>query len=64
MDADEVYKALTDRQNRHEDKCDQRQAALHAKMDHLEKVVYIGIGLMVAISAIAEAGLLQGIFGR
>ena len=45
MDAEDV----ADAQRRHEDKCDERQVRIHKKIDDLERLVYIGVGLIVAL---------------
>ena len=58
--ASEVYKVLykqhSDLERRHSDhekKCDARQLDMHKKLDHVEKVVYIGVGVMLVIDTIA-----------
>ena len=67
MDADEVDQILADRQKIHEEKCDARQATLHTQIDHLERVVYLGVGIMVTLNVIFESigpGILQGFFSK
>ena len=72
MDADEVDQILADRQKIHEEKCDARQATLHTQITgdlgvHLERVVYLGVGIMVTLNVIFESigpGILQGFFSK
>lgn len=52
MDAKEVYDIFTGRLDAHEVKCDKRQERIHDKLDHLAKVVYIGIGVMLVLEII------------
>ena len=51
MEAKDVHDAHV----RHEEKCDKRQTVIHDKIDHLEKVVYIGMGMVAALQFIGIA---------
>jgi len=55
MNAEEVYKIVSERQDKHEEKCDQRQKRLHEKIDALEKHVYIGLGVFTMLNVLVIA---------
>ena len=47
MTPENVYNIVNDRQTRHEAKCDQRQRALHAKLDKIERHIHMALGVVV-----------------
>lgn len=62
MTAKEVHDIMDSRLSGHEEKCDQRQTEVYAKIDQvdrdvktLSKWVYIGIGILIALDALGLA---------
>ncbi|MCY4470782.1 MAG: hypothetical protein OXC08_18870 [Thiotrichales bacterium] len=56
MDAKEVHDLLTQRMDRHDGKCDERQSRIYSKFDaqeerirSLERLVYIGFGIVITL---------------
>ena len=56
MDADEAYGLLTGRMDKHDGKCDERQTRIYQKFDRhedrmrsLERLVYIGFGIVITL---------------
>ena len=52
MEVQEVYDILTERHNKHEEKCDKRQERMYDKLDHLTKLIYIGIGGVLVLELV------------
>ena len=56
MDAKEAYDLMTQRQDRHDAKCDERQERIYGKFDKqedrmrsIERLVYIGFGIVITL---------------
>ena len=52
MEVKEVYDIFTKRLDAHEEKCDKRQERMYDKIDHLTKMVYIGIGFVLVLEVV------------
>ena len=47
MTPENVFNILSERQTRHEQKCDKRQAALHEKLDRVERHIHMALGVVL-----------------
>ena len=72
MDASEAYELMTQRQDRHDAKCDERQTRIYQKFDKqddrlrsLERMVYVGFGIVIALElglGVLLTGILDKVF--
>ena len=62
MRADEItpLSMLRDQFDDHVRKCDRRQEVLHGKISHLEKVVYVGVGILMVLEVLSY-GLIEAV---